>query len=830
VLVGRDRQVAALATNIADRAPTLLVGEAGVGKTDLMRAAADATGLRVFEGGALSTLTWMDYLAIERAIGRVPAGDAPAIAAAIQTAVGDGVLLLDDLHWAAPATVEVVEMLAEHVRLVAAVRQGDPGAGPTIDRLVGAGFARLEIQPLEAEDAADLVRQLRPDLAASAVDGLVRRTGGNPLLLCELITTGEPSASLRLMLAARLRTLDVTGREAFGLLALAGRPLPLEVVGRPGVKSLLEVGLGILDRGQIAVRHALLADVATEQLDADERRELHSRLARAVDDPGEAARHHLAAGEVDEAGEAALAAADGASRPGERASHLALAAECASGDAADELRLRAARALDEAHDWDSMVRVLDQVASTDPSVLAWSALLRARGAWAAGDGAGLRASVTHGLGLVAGTGSEVEVKLRIEQSRVPIFVDCDLAEGIRSAQAAFELAVSTDIDVPRARYLLGTAQGVADQPGAEENLRRAIDDARTSGDTTTEFLAANNLISYHESTDSPQRARELAEIMILRADSMGLSYWASSFQSTVVNLDFHSGANQRVVDVASELMQLPLEARTRDVLVEDIGMALLDLGRVDEAVEIVTAGLNHAAPDHRGQSQLQWVLAECALWGGHPARALDLVTEYLSPSIDDPNVMFGFVTKAWAYVESGRDPGPPTGPQVRPMLFAIPEETLALQHLHAERYADATEHFDLAAPMWAPYHRRGELRCRWAAAESVRRGGDPMGAIDRLEVVEQQARDDGAELLLARIHRSLRAAGQRRSAPRRTDEDGLTQRERQVLQLVATGATNAEIATRLGITRRTVVALIATASTKLGATGRNQAASMATRT
>ena len=162
MLVGRDAQVAALAAGIADRAPTVLVGEAGVGKTELMRAAADATGLRVFEGGALSTLAWMDYLAIERAIGRVPAGDAPAIAAMIQTTIGDGVLLLDDLHWAAPATVEVVEMLAEHVRVVAAVRQGDPGAGPTIDRLIGAGFTRLEIEPLDPLDSADLIRQLRP--------------------------------------------------------------------------------------------------------------------------------------------------------------------------------------------------------------------------------------------------------------------------------------------------------------------------------------------------------------------------------------------------------------------------------------------------------------------------------------------------------------------------------------------------------------------------------------------------------------------------------------------------------------------------------------------
>jgi DNA-binding CsgD family transcriptional regulator len=48
-----------------------------------------------------------------------------------------------------------------------------------------------------------------------------------------------------------------------------------------------------------------------------------------------------------------------------------------------------------------------------------------------------------------------------------------------------------------------------------------------------------------------------------------------------------------------------------------------------------------------------------------------------------------------------------------------------------------------------------------------------------------------------------------------------------VLALVAAGLTNAEIAHRLGVSRHTVVTQIASASAKLGATSRAQAASLA---
>jgi DNA-binding CsgD family transcriptional regulator len=50
-----------------------------------------------------------------------------------------------------------------------------------------------------------------------------------------------------------------------------------------------------------------------------------------------------------------------------------------------------------------------------------------------------------------------------------------------------------------------------------------------------------------------------------------------------------------------------------------------------------------------------------------------------------------------------------------------------------------------------------------------------------------------------------------------------------VLDLVQAGLTNAQIATQLGITRRTVVALVTSASVELGAANRSQAAALAAR-
>lgn len=147
VLVGRDRELGTLGASLADDRPMLLIGEAGVGKTTLMRAAAAATGRKVFEGGALSTLSWMECLPLRRALGRdVGPGDASAVAADVQGGVRSGILVVDDLQWADAATVEALILLAGRISLLAGVRQGDPGSGPVTDQLLGAGFTALELR------------------------------------------------------------------------------------------------------------------------------------------------------------------------------------------------------------------------------------------------------------------------------------------------------------------------------------------------------------------------------------------------------------------------------------------------------------------------------------------------------------------------------------------------------------------------------------------------------------------------------------------------------------------------------------------------------------
>jgi DNA-binding CsgD family transcriptional regulator len=161
------------------------------------------------------------------------------------------------------------------------------------------------------------------------------------------------------------------------------------------------------------------------------------------------------------------------------------------------------------------------------------------------------------------------------------------------------------------------------------------------------------------------------------------------------------------------------------------------------------------------------------------------------------------------------------------MLAAVPHEVAGVCLLHDDRPDDAVEEFDRAVRVWTDYHRRGEVRCRWAAGEAARRAGR-SDAVERLVQVEQQVTELGMLPLLGRIQRSLRAAGVRRSAPRRREPTSLlTGRERQVLELVGAGLTNAEIARRLGISRHTVVSQIGSASAKLGASGRTHAAHLA---
>src|SRR5688572_30145304 len=100
MLLGRDSELAALSERLARIQPAAVVGEAGIGKTTLIREVAARCERATFEGGGIRTLSWMQYLPLTRAFGAQPVkGDAAAVAAWVVDEVDGGVLVIDDLQW-----------------------------------------------------------------------------------------------------------------------------------------------------------------------------------------------------------------------------------------------------------------------------------------------------------------------------------------------------------------------------------------------------------------------------------------------------------------------------------------------------------------------------------------------------------------------------------------------------------------------------------------------------------------------------------------------------------------------------------------------------------
>jgi len=840
VLIGRSRELQDLVPAIAEGRAIALLGEAGVGKTSLVREAASRSKRRLSEGGALATLSWMPYLPIQRALRRpVPSGDEVYVAGEVDRAIGASVLFLDDLQWADGHTRRLLPLLVDRMSIVAAIRRGDPGAPAALEQVAALGFEVVHLEPLAQDPAAELVARVRPDLSGEEIIRIVRRSGGNPLLLEELAAHGGPSDSLKLALAARLQLLSASAVQAMGLLALAGRPVDPAVVPA-GLGELLAAGLAIEVDGEIGVRHALIAESAVERLPVDRRRALHSLLATRVGPPGERARHHLAAGDRHAAFDAALEAAAASEYPGERASHLALAAGCAEGGAADELRLRAAVALVEANDYAEVEALLGQVSGTDALVRAERELLRYQARDVALDLEGARAAWRAAMSATAGSGSDLEVRLRIEEARVAYLIDLD-PRAVEIAEAGLRLARTRRRHETLALFILGSARSLFRRRGWERPLRAALDAAQREGEISVEQRAANNLIFGLMVSGRLVAARAVAVRMTARARDRRLGRWEQRFEAMRIGIEWSLGYPRDAVAAGRALLDEILEENDRSVATSYLAQALIDAGEAREAMrwvqvqlaafEASTGASLTGAEAELGVDAL-WGLSEAEFWAGRPRQALAAADDCFGrfsgvQPIEGESARLS-VTRGWAQFELGVSvDGRLLAPDEPPIAGEV-VELRAIGLLATGRPAEASESFLEAAALWRPRDFRSHLRCLWASGEAQRRVGDTTEAIRQLERAERIARERGYEPLLGRIRRSLRLAGVPRMARRRV-EGRVTARERELLGLVSEGLSNHEIARRLGLSRSTVKRHIETAADKLGAVSRLQAAALAAR-
>lgn len=801
-----------------------MLGEAGVGKTALVRAAAERAGKRVYEAGALATLSWLPYLPLRRAFGReFEDGDAAYVASEVEREVGDALLFLDDLHWVDTQTRALLPLLAERIRLVGAIRRGDPATAAALEATAGAGLELVPLEPLAAAEATELARLLHPELSHAATERLVSRSGGNPFLLEQLAATGEPSENLRRAVGARLRLLTPSGHDAIGLLSLLGRPAAPELVGA-GSAELVSAGLAS-ENGEISLRHALIGEATVEALEPEERRRLHARLAAALTDLGESARHHAGAGQRALAYEKSLLAAEQASTPGERASHLALAAECAAEPNPARLRVEAASLLNGVGEYRGAIALLAAVSSDDLPVLAEVALLRGCAALGNREFDRARRELAEARHLAAGSGGELEVQIEIENLRLELERDGDEQSATLLGRANAVLAFARGGGYSTAAGLRLVANALPEESASwTEIAEEAMTAARTKGDVALECEIADDLLG---APSFPPR-RSLMEEMVARAHEFRLTAWERRFRCRLVGLDFHAGGFRAAYEAGEALLTQRLEPWERHLVAYYTAQAAGDLGQHTRARTLLREVDELAVEGHRTKRQALWAHADLELLSGRFRAALAAADEALA-SFPHSTSTFIRLARAWACMELGIDPGKadldhePFG-----FLAGARPELQGIRVLADGRAADASQLFATASERWHGRHARGELRCLWATGEALRRAGQKVAAVEALLVAEERAAAHGHAPFLQRIHRSLRLAGEHRAAPRSRD-GALTGRERDVLGLVAEGLSNDDIAQRMGIGRPTVVRLIRTASLKLGAKNRAQAAVLATR-
>ena len=224
MLVGREPERARIDRLLHDAragrsGALLLVGEAGIGKTALLehaRAEAVAAGMPVLRARGMQTESDLPFAGLGELLGplldrldAIPPTQATALRGALalgeatggdRYAVMAGVLsllaaaaeerpvlaLVDDCQWLDDSSLEALlfagrRLGAEGIVLLGSYRGTEVPIGPWLER--------LEIGPLEAEDARRLLSRAQgTKLALPVAERLVDGTGGNPLALLEVPT------------------------------------------------------------------------------------------------------------------------------------------------------------------------------------------------------------------------------------------------------------------------------------------------------------------------------------------------------------------------------------------------------------------------------------------------------------------------------------------------------------------------------------------------------------------------------------------------------------------------------------------------------------------
>jgi DNA-binding CsgD family transcriptional regulator/tetratricopeptide (TPR) repeat protein len=831
----------------------VLEGESGVGKSSVLRAVVGRPpdGVRVLWGAC-------DALATPRPLG--PLRDMAAHGAtATATRLLAGrptydvfdafledlrtptVAVMEDLHWADEATLDLLRFVGRRIGatrslVLASLRDDEVDTDHPLRAVLGdlatSGLTRHRIEPLSIEGVRTLAAGHEVDPEA-----LHRVTGGNPFYLTEVLAAPatEVPPTVRDAVLSRVARLAAPSRELLQLASIEpggmsrARLRDLGVEDR-AVDEAVRAGVVVDDGRVLRFRHELARLAVEEGLSRDRAGELHGRLLAALEtdptvDPARLAHHAWAIADRDAQLRWSYAAADAALRVSayrQAVAHFAAAADHVDllppGEAAALLAgyAEALTAVDQpVRAVEAWERAVQRLEAAGDLVGLWMARAHlARALWTAGrsaDGYALIDATTDALrdASEARDDGRVAEALAISAYLAMLARRCD--DAVARAERAIDVAMATGrrTALPVAHNALGSARivGFEDLSG--------LDDLRRSGAIAEELGERRSVEgSYSNAGSALGEIRRYAEAV--ESLEMALAY------ATAHDLDF---ARHYVLAWFARIRFEQGRWADADVLASQaLGegevspispmVALVVRGRIRarRGLPEPRASLDEAWASARRTNDLQrtWPaitgLAEAAWLESWPADEVGGIAVDTARVLEDARrLRLPWAIGELAFWLDRLGHGPVDGAGAAPPFAA----SLAGEHR-------------TAAGLWAA------LGCPYEAAWAIADVGDEPSLREALDSLIAL----GADPLANRIRRRLRAigakgipAGPRRSTTR--SRSGLTAREAEVLELLARGLTDREIAEELIVSVRTASHHVSAILAKLGVRRRTEAVAMA---
>ncbi|HEY7271531.1 MAG TPA: LuxR C-terminal-related transcriptional regulator [Actinoplanes sp.] len=837
----------AASTTAAERQGVLVLlgGEAGGGKTALLRhfAGACAPAGRVLWGSCDPLFTPRPlgpFLDIAQDVGGelgelVAAGAKPyAIAAALvraaQAAHGT-IIVLEDLHWADEATLDVLSLLGRRITaipalVVATYRDDELDRTHPLRRLLGELRSTTSIRRLTADPLSpDAVAALATPRVVDA-DELYRVTAGNPFFVSEVLAAPGSDIPSTVRDAVLARAFRLSGA-ATAVLEAVSIALPqaelwlLDAVATDSAAGLEEcLSSGVLEARPAGVgfRHELARMAIEESLPPHRRIALHRRAVQALTDP--------AAGTVDLArlayhaeeagdGEAVLRFAPEAARHAASiGAHRESAAQYARAlRFADALPTDARAVLLEGRSYECYLtdQSAPSIEALEHAIAHWrtsgnrmregAALSQlSRRLWCAGRTQDAATAGHEAIRLLEGSppGSELAEAYTGMSS---LYLNNEwLDETIAWGRRALDLADACGDTAVTVHSLnnMGTMELLAGLPEGREKLERSLALAEQAG---LEEHVGRAYIHFGWAM-TRIRAYELEPVLdrgVKVCRDLGLETWALYVIAGRARLHLDRGRwNDAATDAgavlrdASSVPLLRLQALTVLGLVRARRGDPQQWAPLDEALALLEDHdeLQYSAPVATARAEAAWL-------SGRAAEVDGMTREVLAAAVER--------RAAWIIGELG-------------WLRRLAGVRESLPDLVEPYAAQLAGHGSDAAARWTrigcPYDAAfalvesdDEADLRSALAEFQRLGARPAAAIVARRLREHGVRD---------VPRGPRAETEHHPAR-------LTRREAEVLVYVQQGASNAEIAARLYLSEKTVHHHVSAILRKLDVGSRGQA-------